>query len=78
MFGLEKKKSKEGLYDLEKEMLNHKSRQKLEKETQTKLQQIKSILRTGDTGEEYDLFGILLHSYAALEKVLDRLGKKSH
>ena len=77
MFGLEKKKSATFEFDLEKELHETptKSRELL-KTVDGKIQEIKHSLREGTKTEDFDQLGILLHGYAALQKVLTRIANK--
>lgn len=76
MFGLEKKKdegkSKEFVFDLEAEMKDPKLNRDNKKKIEDKIQSIKASLRGGCLKEEFDQFGILLHGYTSLLKVLSR------
>lgn len=79
MFGLEnqkKKKSPEFIFDLEKELMNEKLNRELKQKVEKRIQQVKEVLRTGDSKEEFDLFGILLHGYSSLMKVVLRVPVK--
>ena len=73
MFGMEKKKALFE-FDLEQELKkNPKKKQELLKEVEGKIQELKTHLREGSTGKHFDDFGILLHGYNALQKVLNRV-----
>jgi len=74
MFGLEKKPGEKFAFDLEKEIKEKPSRGKeiLEKVEQ-RLQEIKKLLREGANEKDFDKLGILLHGYAALQKVLRKV-----
>ncbi|MBM3192223.1 MAG: hypothetical protein FJZ63_06220 [Chlamydiae bacterium] len=62
-------------FDLEKDLHDAKFRKNTEKEVTEKILEIKQILRQGvssnDTFEEY---GVLLRGYAALQKIINRVG----
>lgn len=79
MFGLEdqkkKKPTEEFVFDLEKEVKNPKKYQDLKDHIEKQIQKIKNVLRTGENKEEFDYFGLLLHGYNALLKVLSRANK---
>lgn len=80
MFGLENKKNKhseEFVFDLEKELKNPKKRQDLKQKVESRIQKIKEILRSGENKEEFDQFGVILHGYTSLLKVMSRLTPKS-
>lgn len=80
MFGLEgqqgKKKGTEYIFDLEKELKNKNEHAKIKKNVEERIQQIKAILRSGEDKEEFDTYGILLHGYTSLLKVLGRFSGK--
>ena len=40
-----------------------------------RMQEIKKKLREGQSEKDFDRFGILLHGYAALQKVLKKITK---
>lgn len=75
MFGLEdqkKKKSEEFIFDLEKEFKISKKNKEYKKKVEDRIQKIKEILRGGGEKEEFDKFGVLLHGYTSLLKVMAR------
>lgn len=76
MFGLEKKKSEEKpgefVFDLEKDLADLKKHGELKKLVEERIQKIKAILRSGSAKEEFDRYGVLLHGYTSLLKVLMR------
>lgn len=77
MYGLEKKGKTLFEFDMEKDLKEHPSKVKeLLKYCEEKVQEIKGILRQGTSSSEYDQFGVLLHGYAALQKVLTRIANK--
>jgi hypothetical protein len=77
MFGLEKKGRALFEFDLEKDLKSHPSKAKdLLKTIEGRIQEIKNILRQGTESDDFDKFGILLHGYAALQKVLTKLSIK--
>lgn len=77
MYGLEKKGRTLFEFDMEKELKENPSKAKeLLKLCEEKIQEIKTILRQGTSSSEYDQFGVLLHGYAALQKVLTRIANK--
>lgn len=81
MFGLEnqkkKKKVEEFVFDLEKDLANPKRAKELKAKIDKRVQEMKEILRTGESKEEFDQFGILLNGYTALAKVLSRINPKT-
>lgn len=76
MFGLEEtkggKKGSDFIFDLEKELKDPKKCAELKKKIEGKIQKIKTALRTGAIKEEFDQYGLLLHGYASLLKVVMR------
>lgn len=74
MFGLEKKPGDKFAFDLEKEIKEKPSRGKeiLEK-VEKRIHEIKKNLREGADEKDFDKLGILLHGYAALQKVLRKV-----
>jgi len=78
MFGLGKgNKDDEFVFDFEADVKDPSKGRKLKDETVQKAREVKDILRSGQNKEEFDKFGILLHGYTALQKVMARVGKKS-
>lgn len=77
MFGMEKKPKARFEFDLEKDLKEdaHKLNE-LTKSIEGKVQEVKQLLRQGGTSESFDQLGILLHGYAALQRVLNRMKKK--
>ena len=77
MYGLEKKGRAPFEFDLEKELKSNPAKIKeLLKVCEGKIQEIKNLLRQGADSSDYDNYGILLHGYAALQKVLTRIANK--
>lgn len=74
MFGLEKKPGETFAFDLEKEIKENPSRSKeiLDK-VEKRIHEIKKNLREGADEKDFDHLGILLHGYAALQKVLRKV-----
>jgi hypothetical protein len=81
MFGLESQKKKkpveEFIFELEKELKDPQKYKDLRKRVEERIQKIKEALRTGEEQEEFDRFGLLLHGYNALLKVMTRVAPKS-
>jgi len=74
MFGLEKKPGEKFVFDLEKEIKDKPNRGKAILENAEKhIQEIKKSLREGADEKDFDKLGILLHGYAALQKVLRKV-----
>ena len=78
MFGLEKKKTRALFeFDLEKELKQNPSKAKeMIKHVESKIQELKGVLRQGTNAKDFDECGALLHGYAALQRVLTRLERK--
>jgi hypothetical protein len=77
MFGLEKKKKALFEFDLEKEIKAHPAKTKdLLKKIEERIHEIKNALRQGTASQHFDQYGILLHGYAALQKVLTKAANK--
>lgn len=80
MFGLEnqkkKKQNEDFVFELERELKNPKKRQEIKQKVERRIQEIKEILRGGDDKAEFDQFGVLLHGYTSLLKVIARLTPK--
>ncbi len=75
MYGLEKKKEKFA-FDLEKEIKEKPTRGKeILKKVEDRIQEIKKLLREGQNEKEFDNLGVLLHGYAALQKVIRKVAK---
>lgn len=78
MFGQEKKKRGLLEFDLEKELKEHPSKTKdLLKVVEGKIHEIKQALRQGTaSSKDFDDYGILLHGFAALQRILTRIANK--
>ena len=73
---MEKKPSHKFDFDLEKEIKETPSRGKeILAKVEKRMQEIKKKLREGQSEKDFDRFGILLHGYAALQKVLKKIAK---
>ena len=78
MFGLEKKKQPKGpfKFDLEVDLMTDPTKAKqILKDVEQKIQELKNLLRQGAETEDFDEYGIMLHGYAALQRVLNRVLK---
>ena len=74
MFGLEKKRGEKFAFDLEKEIREKPSRgKKILDKVEDRVQEIKKHLREGANEKDFDKLGILLHGYAALQKVIRKV-----
>lgn len=75
MFGLEdhkKKKSEAFVFEIEKELKDPKKYREIKQKVEERIQQIKTTLKSGEGQEEFDKFGVLLHGYTSLLKVMAR------
>lgn len=75
MFGLEsqkKKKPETFVFDLEKDLKDTKQNRALKEKIEKRIQEIKNVLKSGENKEEFDMFGVLLHGYTSLLKVMAR------
>ena len=81
MFGLEKGDKKgesasEFVFDLEHEFEDNTKKRKHKKHIEEQMQHVKQVLRSGENKEEFDQFGVLLHGYTSLIKILSRFKTK--
>ncbi len=80
MFGLEghkkKKKSAQFEFELEKELLDAKKHKELKAHVESRIQEIKKLLRDGENKKEFERFGLILHGYTSLLKVFSRFNPK--
>jgi len=76
MFGLEdqkgESKTKEFVFELEDELKDPKKNRDYKKLVEERVQKIKQTLRSGSVKDEFDRYGILLHGYTSLMKVITR------
>lgn len=76
MFGLGKKKKAPFEFDLEKELREDKDRRKkLMELIDSRTIELKKLIREEPGSEHFDQYGILLHGYAALSKVINKVSK---
>jgi hypothetical protein len=77
MYGLEKKPRGPVQFDLEIEIKENpaKAREYM-KSIEERIGELKNLLRQGAETEDFDEYGVLLHGYAALQRVLKRLSQK--
>ncbi len=77
MYGLEKKGNPLFEFDLEKDLKGNPTKAKeLLKTIEGRIQEIKNTLRQGTGSEDFDKLGVVLHGFAALQKVLTRIANK--
>ena len=77
MYGLEEKEKREKfVFELEKRIKTEPQHVKdLLAKAEKRMAEIKKLLREGANEKDFDRLGILLHGYAALQKVLKKAGK---
>lgn len=78
MFGLEdqkkkKDKAEEFIYELEKELKDRNYFNKTKARIEQRIQLVKEVLRSGESKEDFDRYGMLLHGYTAFLKIIARL-----
>lgn len=77
MYGLEKQPQAPFEFELEQDLRKDPNKAKeLLKKVETKVQEIKGKLRQGSESKDFDSYGVLLHGYTALQKVLTKLANK--
>jgi Family of unknown function (DUF5398) len=77
MYGLEEKERREKFaFDLERRIKDEPQHLKeLLAKAEKRMAEIKKLLREGANEKDFDRLGVLLHGYAALQKVLKKAGK---
>ncbi|HSX03505.1 MAG TPA: DUF5398 family protein [Rhabdochlamydiaceae bacterium] len=74
MYGFEKKGRGPVQFDLEVDLRSDPEKaKKLLKEVEGKIFELKNLLRQGAETDDFDDYGVLLHAYAALQRVLNRI-----
>ena len=77
MYGLEKKGRALFEFDLEKELKAHPTKiRELLKQVDSLVQEVKGLMRQGASTGDFDRYGSLLHGFAALQRVLNRIVNK--
>lgn len=80
MFGLEEQKNKKKpesfIFELEKELKTLTKHKELKQKVEERIQRIKDALRTGENQDDFDQYGILLHGYTSLLKVMSRFSPR--
>lgn len=79
MYGLEdqkKKKSAEFEFELEQELKDPVKHKEIKNRIEERIQEIKRILRDGENKKEFERFGLILHGYTSLLKVMSRFNPK--
>lgn len=73
MFGMEKKPNEPFAFDLEEDLKKDpKLAKQMMKEIDERMTELKNLLRQGAETDDFDDYGVLLHGYAALKKVLSK------
>ena len=75
MFGLEDQKNKKPepfVFELESELKDAKKYREIKQKIEGRIQKIKAQLKSGESKDEFDQFGVLLHGYTSLLKVIAR------
>jgi hypothetical protein len=75
MFGLNEDKKGDEVdfsYDVENNLRDPKKLKEAKDHIEAAIQKIKTNLRSGDEKENFDKFGVLLHGYLSMKKVMDR------
>lgn len=76
MYGMEKKPGEKFAFDLEKEIKENPTRgREILDKVEKRMHEIKKSLREGQNEKDFDRLGILLHGYAALQKVIRKVAK---
>lgn len=78
MFDMAKKKKDNANweFDLEKELSDPAKKRKYKEQVDQSVNEIKNLLRQGIDKKTFDDAQTLLHGYLAIQKVLQRVGKK--
>ncbi len=76
MFGLEQKPKEKFAFDLEVELAKSPAKAKeIFHKIQDRTEELKKLLRDGQSQDDFDQYGILLHGYASLQRVLKKVAK---
>ena len=77
MFDLEKKPNEPFEFDLEADLHKDPAKAKaLLKDVEERIGELKNLLRQGAETDDFDDYGVMLHAYAALQRVLKRVIEK--
>jgi len=78
MFGLQDKgkKKPDFVFELEKELMDPKQRKLIKEKVEARIQDLKKILRDGENEKDFEKFGLMLHGYTSLLKVISRFTPK--
>jgi len=79
MFGMEKKEKESSsfVFDLEKSLIDEKSRIILAAKLEERIRKIKEVLHSGSSKEFFEKLGVMLNGYHALAIVLGRASQAS-
>lgn len=76
MFGLEQQPKEKFAFDLEIELAKSPAKAKeIINKIQHRTEELKKLLREGGSQDDFDQYGILLHGYASLMRVLKKVTK---
>ncbi|MGA8165231.1 MAG: DUF5398 family protein [Waddliaceae bacterium] len=79
MFGIDGQREKKGedfVFELETELKDPKKHREIKKHVEKRIESLKNFLRSGEKKEEFEKFGLILHGYTALLKVIARFQPK--
>lgn len=81
MFGMEstkkKKKGAEFSFDLENDLKDPGKLRAFKEKVEARIQQLKILLRQGEDKKTFDQVQTLLHGYLAVQKVIQRINRKT-
>ena len=76
MFDLDKKPDEPFAFDLEADMKKDPEKAKaMLDDVHERMNELKNMLRAGAETDDFNVYGVLLHGYAALERVLKRINR---
>lgn len=75
MFGLKKEKFVEFEFDLEKDLADKTKLRAMMSQNDSRINEIKHVLRKGAPEEDFEELGLLLQAYDALDTVYKRIKK---
>lgn len=79
MFGMEsgkKKKMADFMFDLEADLKDPGKLRAMKEQIESRIAQLKAMLRSGGDQKEFDKIQTLLHGYLAVQKVMQRVNQK--
>ena len=79
MFGLGQEKKKGGeefIFELESEFRDPKKHKEIKAKVESRIEELKKLLREGEKQKEFERLGLILHGYNALLKVMSRVPPK--